>query len=114
MAFPPANPLERKAHREDDACRYVELEQLDWSCVARSRSEASVTRNQYSAELFGKHHISCIVCRKFVAESPNLRQQHEMGIASDPEVQQIVDRFIRTVGCDRSFPHQTPQYLGDL
>jgi hypothetical protein len=64
--------------------------------------------------LFGKHDIGCIICRKIVTESPNPGQQYEMGIASDPEVQQIADRFISTVCRYRSFPHQTPQYLGDL
>jgi hypothetical protein len=37
-----------------------------------------------------------------------------MGIASDPEVQQIADRLISAVCWESSFPHQTPQYLGDL
>jgi hypothetical protein len=49
-----------------------------------------------------------------VTELPNAGQQHEVRIASDPEVQQIADRFISTVCRYRSFPHQTPQYLGDL
>jgi hypothetical protein len=49
-----------------------------------------------------------------VTELPNPGQQHEVGIASDPKVQQIADRLTSTVCWDRSFPHQTPPYLGDL
>jgi hypothetical protein len=78
-------------------CRNVESKQLGCWHMARSTNEAPVTRNQCDAELFGKHDIGGIICRKIVTKVPNPGQQHEMEIASDPEVQQIADCLIRTV-----------------
>jgi hypothetical protein len=68
--------------------------QLNWRCMTRSRSEASVSSNECSAESFGKHYIGGIIGRKIVTELPNA---HEMRIASDPQVQQIANRVVRTV-----------------
>jgi len=65
--------------------------------MTRSRSEASVSSNECSAESFGKHYIGGIIARKIVTELPNAVQQYEMRIASDPQVQQIANRFARTV-----------------
>jgi hypothetical protein len=62
--------------------------------MTRSRSEASVSSNECSAESFGRHYIGGIKGRKIVTELPNA---HEMRIASDPQVQQIANRFVRTV-----------------
>jgi hypothetical protein len=57
--------------------------------VARCRSEAAVTCDQCSAELFGQDNIGTVIGRKVVTALPYLRQQNKVGIPRDPEIQQI-------------------------
>ena len=65
--------------------------------MAGGRSKPAVTRKQSSAEFFGKHDVSHIIGRQVVAELPNPGQQQEVGIASNAQVQEILDRLIRAV-----------------
>ena len=82
--------------------------------MARCGREPSVTRKQTSAELFGKRDVSRIVRRQIVTELPDAGQQNKVRIASDSQVEQVLNRLISAVCRDRTLPHQAPQYLADL
>ena len=71
--------------------------QFDERRMAGCRSEAAVTRKQSSAEFFGKHDVGRIIGRQIVTELPYPGQQHEVRIASNPQVQEILDRLISAV-----------------
>lgn len=82
--------------------------------MARSGSEPAVTRKQRCAEFFRENDVRCIVNGKSVTASPNLRQQHEMGVARNSEVLQIKHCLLST-GCRNcSFTHQAPEDLGNF
>ena len=90
------------------------LEQLDDRRMAGSSGEPCVACNQWNPELFGKADVGRVIGGKIVAELPNPGQQHEIGISRNPEVKQVPHGLIGAICRNRSFPHQTPQYLGDL
>jgi len=62
--------------------------------MAGCGSEPAVTRKQSSAEFFGKHDVGRIIGRQIMTELPSPGQQQEVGIASNPQVQEILDRLI--------------------
>ncbi len=78
------------------------------------RREPAVTCNQSSPEFFCKHDVGRIIGGQIVTQLPNPGQQNEVGIASDSQVEQVLDSLIRAMCGGRAFPHQTPQYLADL
>lgn len=82
--------------------------------MAGSGGEPRVARNQWSAELFGKSNICRVISGKIVTKLPNPGQQHEMRIPCNPEIQQVLYGMVGAICRNRSFPYQTPQYLGDL
>ncbi len=82
--------------------RSVGLEELDGCGMARSRSESSIPCHQGTSELFGKHNVGRIICRKVVTELPDAGQEHEMRIPSNTEIQQITDRLVSTMYRDHS------------
>src|SRR5436305_12328877 len=90
------------------------LKQLDDRRMARSNSETSVTRNQWSAEFFSKYNVGRIISRKVVAQLPNPGQQHKMGIPCNLQVKQVLNCLIGALLWNGSFPHQAPQDLDDL
>ena len=60
--------------------------------------EPAVTRNQASAEFFGKHDVGRIIDGQVVAEVPDPRQQNEVGIPGDSQVEQVLDCLIGAAG----------------
>jgi len=92
----------------------LESKQLDWRGEAGYRGEAGITRKQSSAEVFGESDVGRIIRGQIVTELPNPGQQNEMGIASDSQVEQVLDCLLRAVCRDGAFPHQTPEHLADF
>jgi hypothetical protein len=60
--------------------------------MSRRRSKVCIARYEWCAESFGKHDVCGIVCRKIMPELPNPEQQHELRIACNSEVNQILNR----------------------
>ena len=82
--------------------------------MARGRSEPAVTGEQCGAELLGEDNVGRVIGGEIVTTPPNLGQQQKMRVSRHTQGQEIVYSLIRTLCGDRSFPHQTPKYLGDL
>ena len=49
-----------------------------------------------------------------MTELPDAGQEQEMGISSNPEIQQIFERLLSTPSRDHRFQRQATQYLRDL
>ena len=62
----------------------------------RSSSESTIPCNQWGSEFFGKHDVGGIIGRKIVTQLPDSRQEHAMGILSNPKIQQIVNCLVST------------------
>src|SRR5690349_5362689 len=73
---------------------YSASKKLDVRSVTRGGREPAVTREERSAEFLGKHDVSSIIGRKIMAELPDAREQNDMGIPRDPQVQEVTDRLI--------------------
>jgi len=76
----------------------VESKQLYGRGVTGCGCQAGVTREQSSAEFFGKRDIGRIIGREVVPELPDAGQQNEVGIADDAQVEQVLDSLIRALG----------------
>ena len=75
----------------------VESKQFDWHGVTGCRCEPTVARDQSSPEFFCKHDVGRIIRGQIVTEPPNPGQQNEVGIASDSQVEQVLDCLVRSV-----------------
>src|SRR5262245_21383953 len=89
-------------------CSVVRSEEFDEHGMARGRSEACIAGDQWRPESLGKPDVSSIVGREIVTELPNSRQERKMGVASDAEVQEILERLVGTRCCDCALCQQTP------
>ena len=75
----------------------AESKHLDCRGVTGCRREPAVACKQSSSELFGKHDVGRIIRGQIVTELPNAGQQNEVGIASDSQVEQVLDGLISAV-----------------
>jgi hypothetical protein len=78
--------------------RAVESKHLYCRGVTGCRREPTVTPNQSGSEFFGKCDESRIVGGEIVTELPNPRQQDEVGIPRDSQVEQVLDGLISSAG----------------
>jgi hypothetical protein len=70
--------------------------------MAWSRRESSLSRNERGSEFLGKCDVRSIIGRGIVTELPDAGQEHQMGISSNTEIQQIVNRLVSTMCGDPS------------
>ena len=91
-----------------------DLKDLDGRRMAPRRSKATVPCHQRSPQLFGEHDIGRIVGRQVVTQFPDARQEDEMSIPIEAEIQQIAQGLVGTAPSKHPLPHKTPQHLGNL
>jgi len=65
-------------------------------------------------KFLGKYDISRVVGRKVVPQLPNARQQNEMRISCDAQVDEIVESLISARCGEDSLLGETSQHLCDL
>ena len=63
---------------------------------SRCRGESSVTGNQRGADFFGEHNVSCIVSANGMTVLPDTRQEKEVRVSRDSQVEQVFDRMVGT------------------
>lgn len=89
-------------------------EHFDVGSVADCRAQPTVPGNQRGFEALRQGDVDRIVSSEIVPKLPDSRQEYEMGIARNWQVDEINRTFFGAAGFDRVFPYQAPQHLRDF
>ncbi len=77
----------------------------------RCRSQAGVTRQQRSTKAFCKRDVSAVIGREIIPELPDARNKPGMLMTGNAQVQQVLDRFVRSTRRNDLADNQAPEHV---